>query len=390
MRNPFEEYEERCKRAAEISIVDSPWVEAALPLRPWVAPKYALRGTVSIVAGPPSVMKSSLMLAWGCAAALGRAHGDFRPRGPIRALIFNVEDDADEQRRRLSATLRQFDALPADIAGKVICVSPREAGTLFACNGSGEVNTTALMERIRKLIAEHQPDLFIADPFSELHTAEENNNTTLRAVIAQFRALAIEFNMAVVLIHHSRKGTAEPGDPDLLRGGSAIIGGARGVFTALPMSEADAEFLALPKDRKSRMRFFRLDDAKLNYADVADAKWYEKVVYSLDNGEAVPAAVPWAPPDFWRGISISLANQILDEIDAGLNNGKDRYSAAPQATERAAWKVVLRHVPGLNEKQARKIISTWVQNSVLVRDDYVDAEGHQRQGVRVDPANRPR
>jgi hypothetical protein len=60
------------RRSAEIWIADGAWVEAELPLRRWVTPKYALRGAVTVIAGPPSVMKSSLMLAWGCAAASRR------------------------------------------------------------------------------------------------------------------------------------------------------------------------------------------------------------------------------------------------------------------------------------------------------------------------------
>jgi RecA-family ATPase len=111
-------------------------------------------------------------------------------------------------RRRLSAALRQFEAMPADIASKLICIGPREAGTLFVCDENGEVVPTSLMTRLREIIAERRPALFIADPFGELHAVEENSNTALRVVIAQFRALAIEFDMAVVLVHHTRKGTA--------------------------------------------------------------------------------------------------------------------------------------------------------------------------------------
>jgi RecA-family ATPase len=260
----FAAYDARRARSAEIWIADGDWCEAELRPRRWVARKYALRGAVTVIAGPPSAMKSSLMVAWGCGAALGKPHGDFRPREPGTVIIFNVEDDADEQRRRLSAALRQFEAMPADIAFKLICIGPREAGTLFVCDDNGEVVATPLMARLREIIAERRPALFIADPFGELHAVDENSNTALRAVIAQFRALAVEFDMAVVLIHHTRKGTAEPGDPDILRGGSAIVGGGRSIFTLLPMAEQDAKLLGLPTDRKSRSRYLRLDDAKLN------------------------------------------------------------------------------------------------------------------------------
>jgi hypothetical protein len=380
----FAAYDARQARSAEIWIADGAWSEAELPRRRWVAPRYALRGAVTVVAGPPSTMKSSLMLAWGCAAALGKTHGNFRPHAPCTVIVFNVEDDADEQHRRLSATLRQFEAGPTDIAGKLVCIGPRETGTLFASADDGEIVATPLMLRLREIITERRPALFIADPFAELHALDENSNADVRAVVAKFRALAVEFDMAVVLIHHTRKGTAEPGDPDVLRGGSAIVGGGRSIFTVLPMAEQDAKLLGLPSERKSRSCYVRLDDAKLNYADIGDAKWYEKTLYSLDNGETVPAAVPWTPPDFWRNLPNATINAILDQIDRGPAEGR-RYSPAAQAAgDRAAWRVVTDHCSALTPEQARTVIATWLKNGMLESRPYFDPiESKKRAGLFV-------
>jgi len=246
------------------------------------------------------------------------------------------------------------------------------------------------MDGLRGLLRDRAPALLIADPLAELHTAEENDNTALRSVIAEFRALAIKFNIAVILVHHTRKGAVTPGDPDSARGASAIIGAGRIVATLAGMSEDDADALGLPKDRKSRSRYVRLDGAKSNYAAIGDPGWYEKVLYQLDNGENVPAAVPWTAPDMWRAVPPAIANRILDDIDAGLDGGKHRYSAQPTATKRGAWHVVLRHVASLTQKQARKIIRTWVNNGVLIEDAYEDkAEGKKWNGLRVNNAKRP-
>jgi hypothetical protein len=70
--------------------------------------------------------------------------------------------------------------------------------------------------------------------------------------------------------------------------------------------------------------------------------------------------VPWEAPDLWKEIPASVANKILDEVDAGLDGGKQRFSDAPAATDRAAWRVVARHVPSLTEERAREVIKTWV------------------------------
>jgi hypothetical protein len=246
------------------------------------------------------------------------------------------------------------------------------------------------MMRLRVLLAKRRADLLTADPLVELHDDEENANTALRQVIAEFRALAVEFDIAVILVHHTRKGEITPGDLDSARGASAIGGAVRIAKTIIGMSEDDADVLGLPVDRRTRSRYFRLDDAKQTYAEIGAGRWYEKSLYVFDNGEAVPAAVPWAAPNLWEKIPTSVANKILDEIDAGLDGGKQRFSGAPAATERAAWPVVTRHALSLTEGQARKLIKTWVKNGVLVSRDYEDETDRKtRKGLYVNNAKRP-
>ena len=62
------------------------------------------------------------------------------------------------------------------------------------------------------------------------------------------------------------------------------------------MSEADAQALGVPSDVEARANYVRLDYAKANYAPLRDAEWFQKMPYTLANGEVVPAAVPWTPP----------------------------------------------------------------------------------------------
>jgi hypothetical protein len=91
----------------------------------------------------------------------------------------------------------------------------------------------------------------------------------------------------------------------------------------------------------------------------------------------------------WEGISTSVANQILNNIEAGPASGR-RYSNGTQTDDRAAWKVVVAHVPSLDEKQARKVITTWLKNETLRSEPYNDPVlRKERIGLYVNPANRP-
>jgi AAA domain len=333
-------------------------------------------------------MKSSLMLAWACSAVLGQPHGKFKPTAPGDVIVYNVEDDKTEQRRRLSAVLRQFSATPADICGKLVRVGPSGVGTLFAYNlQTGLITPTPGMNNLRALIAERRPALLIADPLAELHTAPENDNTALLTVVAEFRALAVEFDMAIILAHHTRKGTVIPGDPDTARGASAIIGAGRIVLTVVGMSEDDAQSLAMPTDRKTRSNYVRLDDAKQNYAAIGDSQWYEKTLCHLDNGETVPAAVPWRPPNAFAKLTTSIIDAILSKVEAGPYEG-GRYSPAPQAKDRAVWIVVQQFCPDMTDDEVKCVIATWIKNCVLVKKMHKDPKDrHEHPGIFV--GNRP-
>ena len=107
----------------------------------------------------------------------------------------------------LSAALRQFNATPWDIRERIVRVGPGGVGTLFEVDpDTRRIRETPAMQALRRLLHQHTPDVLIVDPLAELHTSEENDNGAMRAVAASFRALAVEFNMAVIIAHHTRKG----------------------------------------------------------------------------------------------------------------------------------------------------------------------------------------
>ena len=65
------------------------------------------------------------------------------------------------------------------------------------------------------------------------------------------------------------------------------------------------------------------------------------------------------------------ATSVLRLINAGTPDGR-RFSAAPQAKDRAAWRLVQTAVPGLTDKAAKEVIDTWLRNKVLEIRSYHD------------------
>ncbi len=313
------------------------WDEAALPCRPWITPRYLLRGSVSLLIGPPGVSKSLLALTWCSALALGVAHGDFAPLARSRAAIVNAEDDQMEQQRRLSAGLRQFGATPADLGDRLIRMGSFGIATLMQKRDGGLVLTAAYHE-LSRLLSEHKIDALVLDPMLELHEADENANGELRHFVAALRALAVEHKIAVLLVHHTRKGAVSPGDMDAARGASALIGAVRGAWTLSTMSESEAESFNIPKDRRSY--FARLDDAKANYGPLGAPRWYEKTILQIANGEMVPSLIPWKAP-VPRAASIEDCIAMLAEIERGTDG--EPFSPRLARQKRSVRALLQRH-----------------------------------------------
>jgi RecA-family ATPase len=186
---------------------DDEWNEADIPRRPWIARGYILRGACTALAGAGSAGKSSLLKGWGVSLALNQQYGKFTPAGACRVLTYNVEDELNEERMRLSAILRYFGATPADLKGKLRIVGPNDIGTLVERDAAtGRLRTMPAMEALEEMIEEFKPDVLMLDPLVELHTAEENDNTGLRSVIAHFGTLAKRHTIGLVIAHHTRKG----------------------------------------------------------------------------------------------------------------------------------------------------------------------------------------
>ncbi len=359
------------------------WSEGAIPPRPWIARGYLLRGAVSVISGASSVSKSTLAVGYAVALALHRPFNRFLPLMACRVLTYNVEDDAAEQRRRFSAVLRQFDASPAALAGKVMRVGPNDVGTLIARDPeSRTLVLTAAMVELQRLIVEFKPHVLILDPLVELHTEEENDNTALRSIMAQFRTLAVQHDMAVAIVHHARKGASQatPGDTDTLRGASSIVGAARIVVTVAGMTEDEAKAFGLGGDQ--RRSFFRVDSGKSNYSKLHTAEWFERVEYELDNGDLVAAPVAWQPPQ--EAVTPETRFAIEAGIEAGSSFGP--WSAKLSVDARSVKRLFEQH--GIRAQATQKLLLAELAQAGFAPAAYRSEGRRTIQGLRA-PSGRP-
>lgn len=363
------------------------------PPREWLLGNQFCRRFLSGLLAPGATGKTALRTLQYLAVATGRPLTGQHVFKRGRVLLLSLEDDDTELQRRLMAARLHHGIEPEDLKGWLFCATPK--GIKLADIKDGARVSGPLEAMLRDAIGRRRIDLLGLDPFVKLHALEENDNGAMDFVCDLLVKLAIEFNIAVDVPHHTKKGLQTAGDADAGRGASAARDAGRLMYTLTRMADGEGETFGIPAEE--RRLYVRLDSSKVNIAPPSgEATWFKLIGVHLDNGtpdypngDDVQTVVPWHPPKTWDGITPAQLNAALDEIEAGLPNGQ-RFSDAPKAAERAAWLVVQRHCTNRTEPQCRDIVRTWVKNGVLVSEDYADPiERKPRKGLRVCSGKRP-
>jgi hypothetical protein len=353
-----------------------------------------MKRKVTALIGAPEAGKSSLALKYGIHLALDLPFGDFipvplpgeQPRSR-RVGILNAEDDADEQRRRISSMIRNSAGRLSGLANNLIRIGPggATAGLFTAAPDTGEACTTAAFEDLKTFIEERALDVLILDPLVELMGGlDENSNAIMGQVFAKLRGLAEECDIAILVVHHTRKGVAVAGNLEAARGAGALGGSIRIGLTLTVMSEAEAVELGLPKE--TRKHYVRLDNAKQSYGPPSDAAlWFQRFSVILDNGDSSPALEPWSPPTPMAASADNLA-----PIEAAIKSGTPEglpYSARLSAEDRSIKAVLVNN--GFTGRPAQEQALEALRKGSGVREGcYLrrDAAGHKKgtsQGLRI-------
>jgi hypothetical protein len=164
---------------------------------------------VGIVGGEPKCCKSFLALDIAVAVAAGTAClRRFAVPQPGRVLLFAAEDALDIVRRRLEGICAAAGLALADLDVQVI--------TAPSVRLDVELDRKNLAETVAKLA----PRLLILDPFVRLHRIDENASGEVAPLLAYLRDLQRRHAVAVLVVHHARKGAGRARAGQALRGSS--------------------------------------------------------------------------------------------------------------------------------------------------------------------------
>ena len=101
-------------------------------------------------------------------------------------------------------------------------------------------------DNLVRLVDMYKPDILFIDTFSSFHERDENKATEMKPLIKKLAKLARDFNIAVVLVHHSRKRAAKERSLNLNQDdviGSSIINRLVGLIIGIEPMKDDEKVL---------------------------------------------------------------------------------------------------------------------------------------------------
>jgi hypothetical protein len=193
------------QRAGELS--------ASGPQTQWLIQDLWTDQAVGILGGEPKCCKSFLALDMAVSVASGAAClRQFPVRRQGSVLLFPAEDSLAIVRQRLEG-IAAAAHVPFDSLGVEVITAP-----------SLRLDLPADRDRLSHTVQARRPLLLILDPLIRLHRVDENDATQIAGLLSYLRQLQRQFQLAVVLVHHSRKDSNASRPGQALRGSSELHG----------------------------------------------------------------------------------------------------------------------------------------------------------------------
>ena len=268
-----------------------------IPHRRWLYSVDLVRGDITLIGSPGGAGKTSLAIGMAVSIAIGRPLFDEKIFGgdDLRVLYINAEDSGIEMRRRIWALCLKHNIAEQDLNRLYVAGTDNSRVQCLSFLRTIEKNSSVLdqsgFEQLEGFIIALQPDLIVLDPLVALCGGGNiNDNAAMSLVMQKLKRLAINYDCAVLIIHHTRKG-GDLTSAEAISGASAIVNLARHTIMPVTMTddEATKTFNILPSER---FRYFKVIDAKSNLAPRSgDTPWYELCSFELPNAE--PPVYPY-------------------------------------------------------------------------------------------------
>jgi len=259
--------------------------------RPWLVNRMLMAEAVTLLLAPGSAGKSSLSLAVAAHLALGIDFAGYQAVRSCKSIVYNGEDDLEEQSRRLLGVCLMYGLDYEQVKKRVMLISSSQFKlTLAFSEGRRVTRDDAMVSQLVEAASDPDVGLIVVDPLVKIHKCDESDNVQMDFVMETLTDIARAANVAVLALHHTSKlngnNDAKIGNMDIARGASAIVNAARVAFTLLNASEQDAEDYGMQDDE--RFMWVRMDDAKMNLALASNkATWFFKEGVKIPSNDVI-------------------------------------------------------------------------------------------------------
>ena len=271
-----------------------------------------IAGTISLTVAAGGVGKSMVVIQEACEIA---SNGN-------KVILLMLEDDLNEVRRRVKACLIHHGYEEVIIAENLVVLNEETRFTIARMEQNQPMAVDSHL--IREAATQYGARVIIADPFVQTHEMNENDNGQMNFVADQFRSIAKELNIAVMLVHHTRKGSEYSTRGENARGASALKDAARSVRELRQLGEAEAGELNI--DAKFAHEFICVDHTKANYTKRADPRYLRKmpvVISKVNKDRQISATVEaYTPKTYESLVTDEHRNEIREMIIEARNDGK--------------------------------------------------------------------
>jgi hypothetical protein len=366
--------------------------EASLSKRDWLYGHHLIRKFVSLTVAPGGLGKSALTTLEAILMASGKRLLGY-PLVPKRQRVwlYNLEDPYEELQRRIQATCKKLELTAGDVDGHLLVNSGRDQQLVLAStNRNGTVINSPIDENIIEELKRNQIDVLVIDPFVSSHMVNENDNMAIDMVAKAWARIADKANVAIELVHHTRK--LQDGvsvGAESARGAVSLIGAARDVRVLYQMSECEALTYG---EANPRILFGVKSDKHNLTAGTNDRDWYRMVSIELDNGDVVGVPAIAALAKVSLQVTDEQKNAFLEMVRAGefrKDSQADHWVGLPLAEVLSLdWGAGLNQrtrsvKQKLNRSKMDRQIREWLLEDVLIIDVKKMSNGKEVEFVTV-------
>jgi hypothetical protein len=285
---------------------------ANIPHRRWLYGTYLIRGEITVLAAPGGAGKTALAtgIAIEIAAGVTKLGETLWKSADQKVLYINGEDSRIEIARRLYAFCLEHKLSEQDLARVMVAAAddPRvQSMSFLRVNERTAVLNEDGFNGLQAALGTLRPDLVVLDPLVVFcGGGNMNDNAVMSLIMRRLKALAVRFDCAMLVVHHTRKGRSTGDGPaeeaERIGGAAAIVNLARRAIMPVTMTDAETKAYAGSVLPSERFKYFKLADVKSNLAPLStEAPWYELASVELPNAE---------PPTYPHGDRVQAVKRV--------------------------------------------------------------------------------